>query len=415
MHNTNVERTMRRAVAVLALMIAWSILALPVNAQQGGTTRYVYDDAGRLQAVITPTGEAIIYQYDAAGNFTALLRETADTLFLIAFSPRSGAEGDRVTIVGTGFGPGVNSVSFNGLQAQIVETTLSTIVAIVPVGATTGPITVNAVRGTATTSQSFIVRPKLDISPRSARVFLGESQQFTLTFSVQISDHNVTWSVNGVAGGNSNVGTISTTGLYTAPTAKSRAGNYTVRATSVSVPSMFIEAVVTVKDPDNIQEVRSDVSVLKGLPEGTISAVSVSVLRPNGVVATVGSYGAGVMVQYGFSPGANAIGPAVSVTKGPHIASVAPLNVARGTAPSITITGANLTGASALQFIRADGSLETGLVASNLSVSADGNTMTATITINGGVAPGSRVIFVTATAGQSTTHNTGLNVIGITQ
>jgi YD repeat-containing protein len=396
MHNINVERTMRRAVSVLVLLIACSLLA--VNAQQGGTTRYVYDDAGRLLAVITTTGEAIIYQYDAAGNFTALLRETADMFYLIAFAPRSGSEGDHVTIVGTGFGPGVNSVSFNGLQAQILETTLSTIVVVVPVGASTGPITVNAVRGTATTSQSFIVRPKLDISPKNPKIFLGDTQQFTLTFSSQIPDHNVTWSVNGVVGGNSNNGTISATGLYTAPTDKSRIGNYTVRATSVSLPSMFIEAVVTVKDPDAIQEVRS----------------SVSVLRPNGIVTSVGSYGAGVSVQYGFPAGSNAIIGTVSVTKGPHIASVAPLNVARGTSPTITITGANLTGASTLQFIREDGSLETGIVASNLSVSPDGSSMTATITINGGLATGSRVIFVTATAGQSTTHNIGLNVIGIT-
>ena len=39
-----------------------------IHAQQGGTTRYVYDDNGRLIAVISPTGEANVYEYDAAGN-----------------------------------------------------------------------------------------------------------------------------------------------------------------------------------------------------------------------------------------------------------------------------------------------------------------------------------------------------------
>ncbi len=411
MLNLQLKKNLRQAVVVLAMLIVWSMV--PVNAQQG-TTRYVYDDAGRLLAVITPNGEAVIYRYDAAGNFTALVRSTANMLLLIAFSPRSGSEGDQVTIVGTGFGAGVNSVLFNGLQAQIAATTPSTINAIVPAGATTGPITVNAVLGTAITSQSFVVRPRLDIAPRSARVYLSETQQFTLTFSALIPDHSVTWSVNGVAGGSSNVGTISAAGLYSAPSAKSRVGNYTIRATSVSAPSVFVEAIVNVKDPDAVQEVRTDVSVLKGLAEATISAVSVSALRPNGVVTTVGNYGSGVMVQYGFAPGASGISQSVAVTKGPHIASITPLNIQQGTTASVTITGANLTGTSALQFIREDGSLETGITASNLSVSGNGQTLTATIAIAGGLPSGGRVIFVTATAGQSTTHNTGLNVIGVT-
>src|SRR5262245_12658874 len=84
---------------------------------QGGETRSVYDDNGRLRGVIAPNGEANVYEYDLAGNITAIRRNTANTLEAIGFSPREGAPGTRVTIVGTGFGNGVNVVAFNGTAA----------------------------------------------------------------------------------------------------------------------------------------------------------------------------------------------------------------------------------------------------------------------------------------------------------
>src|ERR1700751_1191506 len=54
------------------------------------------------------------------------------------------------------------------------------------------------------------------ISPISATVQVGLSQQFTATVS-GTTNPAVNWLVNGVASGNSSVGTISSTGLYTAP------------------------------------------------------------------------------------------------------------------------------------------------------------------------------------------------------
>ena len=45
------------------------------------------------------------------------------------------------------------------------------------------------------------------------------------------TDQSVTWSVDGIAGGNSTVGTIDASGLYTAP---ATAGEHTITATSVA-------------------------------------------------------------------------------------------------------------------------------------------------------------------------------------
>src|SRR4051812_9677684 len=54
------------------------------------------------------------------------------------------------------------------------------------------------------------------ISPTSASVAGGATQQFTATVTGS-TNTAVTWQVNGTAGGDAVVGTINSTGLYTAP------------------------------------------------------------------------------------------------------------------------------------------------------------------------------------------------------
>src|ERR1700693_709939 len=53
------------------------------------------------------------------------------------------------------------------------------------------------------------------VSPQSAVVTSGQTVQFTATVTGDSS--GVSWSVNGVAGGNSTVGAIDSTGKFTAP------------------------------------------------------------------------------------------------------------------------------------------------------------------------------------------------------
>jgi hypothetical protein len=68
----------------------------------------------------------------------------------------------------------------------------------------------------------------VSVSPSSATVPISTQRQFTAT--VTGTGDPVVWSVNGVAGGNATVGTVSATGLYTAPAAVPGAA-VTVRAT----------------------------------------------------------------------------------------------------------------------------------------------------------------------------------------
>ncbi|MFZ0421147.1 MAG: hypothetical protein WAM04_23810 [Candidatus Sulfotelmatobacter sp.] len=80
------------------------------------------------------------------------------------------------------------------------------------------------------------------ISPPSATVAPSGSQQFTATIQ-GLTNTSVTWSVDGVAGGNATAGTITSGGLYSAPAA---IGGHTVTATSVAEPAFSATAQLTV-------------------------------------------------------------------------------------------------------------------------------------------------------------------------
>ncbi len=73
-----------------------------------------------------------------------------------SFSPTSGAVGASVTISGSGF-TGTTSVSFNGTPAAFTVDSDAQLSTTVPVGATSGPISVATPGGTATSSSTFTV------------------------------------------------------------------------------------------------------------------------------------------------------------------------------------------------------------------------------------------------------------------
>ena len=82
---------------------------------------------------------------------------------------------------------------------------------------------------------------------------------------------------------------------------------------------------------------------------------------------------------------------------------------------TLTVTGTNLNGATALRFFNASGVVDSTITASNLNVSAGGTSLTATIAVGGSAAPGERVLVVSAQAITSPPVKTGLNTIQIVQ
>jgi len=85
------------------------------------------------------------------------------------------------------------------------------------------------------------------ISPTNASVAEGQTQQFGAQVS-GTSNTAVNWLVSGSAGGNSTVGMISSSGLYTAPSSVPSSA-VVVTAQSVASPSNSANASVTVLAP----------------------------------------------------------------------------------------------------------------------------------------------------------------------
>ncbi len=121
--------------------------------------RYVYDELGRLVAVIDTAGQTAIYNYDAVGNLLSITTQSSSTVAILEFTPNNGPIGTTVTIWGNGFSatPSQNTVKFNGVMATITSSTVNQIVTSVPAGATTGTILVISPLGSATSVASFSV------------------------------------------------------------------------------------------------------------------------------------------------------------------------------------------------------------------------------------------------------------------
>lgn len=354
--------------------IAWTLVAVGLaaaglaEAQRPASTYYVYDANGRVAAVVSPAGEAAVYEYDPANNLTAIRRLDAAGLRLLSFFPESGGAGDLITLVGTGLAATV-SVRFNGAVARIIDVTPAAVLAEVPDAATTGPLTVAAQQSTLSTARSFIVVSRLRIVPSSATLTIGQTQQF-LAVSADPLPAGVQWSAN--------AGTISSAGLYQAPA--SAVGSVTIRAASAAAPDLFGLARVSVRDPNNVQAVWSPA----------------------------------VAAHYGTPPAlAVAQSALLSATTGPAISSIEPNRIARGATVAITIRGLNLQAITALRFVDGNSAVDSSMAVSGLTVDDSGTLVAAVIKVETTSPAGTRLLVLTTAAGTSPPARGAFNTIEV--
>ncbi|OGK98176.1 MAG: hypothetical protein A3D33_18255 [Candidatus Rokubacteria bacterium RIFCSPHIGHO2_02_FULL_73_26] len=104
---------------------------------------------------------------------------------ITSVTPDTGSVGTFVTIAGANFVPGATTVTVNGLAAVVRTVTPTEITTTVPLGATTGPLTVTTGRGTA--SHAFTVTPTGDFTltaaptpPATARVIAGDQTSVSI-------------------------------------------------------------------------------------------------------------------------------------------------------------------------------------------------------------------------------------------
>jgi len=96
------------------------------------------------------------------------------TVSITSFSPGSGCAGDTVFLTGTGF-TGATDIQFNGLSSSpnFLVTSDTTAWAVVPVGASTGNITIITPNGTGTSGSLFVVNgPTITFCPPDTSINL---------------------------------------------------------------------------------------------------------------------------------------------------------------------------------------------------------------------------------------------------
>jgi hypothetical protein len=126
-----------------------------------GTTLYCINLNTGAATVVQPLNPPVapipIPRVTGGGLIDVAVSTVQNTLPTItSFSPTSGSFGTQVAIAGTNLNT-VSSVLFNGTEARFNPISSTQITAFVPLGATTGPITVKTATGSATSTNNFVV------------------------------------------------------------------------------------------------------------------------------------------------------------------------------------------------------------------------------------------------------------------
>ena len=112
------------------------------------------------------------------------------------------------------------------------------------------------------------------VTPATASVQAGNGMQTFTAAVTNTSNTVVTWSVNGVAGGNATVGMISTAGVYTAPASAPTPATVTVSATSAADATKSASAQVTITTPITVSISPTSASVQTGMTQTFTAAVA---------------------------------------------------------------------------------------------------------------------------------------------
>jgi len=125
----------------------------------------------------------------------------------------------------------------------------------------------------------------VSITPTSASLQTGQPEQFSVTVS-GTSNTAVTWLVNATVGGNSTVGTVSSSGLYVAP-ANAPPTSITITAQSLYQSSASASAIVTVSPPPPVSLLISPNAVTVQTGQSQQFAATVSGTSANQVLWSV--------------------------------------------------------------------------------------------------------------------------------
>lgn len=196
--------------------------------------------------------------------------------------------------------------------------------------------------GSGGTPSPNISLPVVTVSPASASLPTGGLLQFTATV-VSPTSTTLTWYVNNILGGNSTIGTINSTGLYSAPASVPNPSTVTIKATSsaetnpsgsaiVAITLPVVNATVTVA-PTNLSMPAGTTAQFAATVTGTSNtAVTWSVNGVAGGNATVGTISTAGLYT---APAAVPSPPTVAVT------ATSQASTSQSASTTITLTASN--------------------------------------------------------------------------
>ncbi len=385
------------ALAGLVFFLA-ALWAAAAHAQQ---VRFVYDLKGQIVAIVDVDGSVATYSWDEPGNLTGVARINvgSQAVQITLVSPNAGRPADPVEIFGKGFSatPAQNTVTFNGVPVpttDIQEASLNYLRVRVPSSATTGTVRVQVGPDFGDSPGPFTVLSStpLTITPSQVSLLPTRTQSFTASAPA-------TWAVEGIPGGNDQVGRITTgvttTATYTAPSTGLFPRQITVGAFPPSRPADEADAVVTILAVPVARAGRVS-GILSPAPT---QANPVAAPRVSGTTSQPPTQAAPLTALR------------VSGNRAPTITSVSPAMIPQGSTP-ITFTGQGLANPTQLQFLR-NGVPDGTISYSNLTANGEGTQATATVTATSAPA-GPRVVQITAGGASSTPAGYGSNVLQIT-
>jgi hypothetical protein len=252
----------------------------------------------------------------------------------------------------------------------------------------------------------------MSVTPSTAELAVGTS--FTFQASLDgVPTTAVTWRVDGIVGGNATVGTITPAGVYTSPATLPALQPVAVEAVLTADPAQVATATVrfSTQPVGLLGAAPVAVRMASAAPGVTASVpVSVAVTAPTGAITLA------VPISVAPTPATGAVAPSppLSVSAAPLVTGTSPTAVPTGaTGITLTITGSNLQGATAVRFIRTGG-IDATLSASAVVPSGDGTSVVCTLTVSGSAALGARIVQIVTPHGTSSAFDLGVNHLTVT-
>lgn len=184
------------------------------------------------------------------------------------------------------------------------------------------------------------------LQPATATLFLGQAQQFQASVA-GTSNAGVNWDVNGVPGGNSALGTISSSGLYTAPAILPSSPTLTITAASSADATASAFASIALKDDIVVSVSPASASVPAGSAQVFTAAMTASGTPSPGITWTVngiagGDSAIGTLVANGTGSAVYTAPAAPPDPPNVTIAAVSTADPAKSGDAEVSITCANL-------------------------------------------------------------------------